>query len=366
MDFRTIAVLGGGAGARALAADLALQGCAVRMWDLPQFFTALTCLQQEPTLTATGVIQGQAALELVSGNLEMVVRDADFICVVTQALAHAQIAEALAPIVTADQCILGNPGSSGGAVEFARVLHDRTAAKPVIAETSTLTHTCRIVSNREVLIRMRVGLVKMAALPASSTERVLGSLRSLLPGLRPARDVLETMLCNGNPIIHPTVMLLNTGTVERSGGRWQFYEEGFTPSVAAVVETLDAERIALGRALGLELLPEPEMSYRLGYSTHTDYLRAYRDGPGFQGLGGPDAMSHRYITEDVACALVTLLELGQVCGGPMPVAAAIAQLASTVSERDYVREARRGLRSLGLADLTPEQMLRFVQQGQCD
>jgi len=38
---REVAVLGGGAGAKAVAADLALQGCSVRMWDLPRFFGGL-------------------------------------------------------------------------------------------------------------------------------------------------------------------------------------------------------------------------------------------------------------------------------------------------------------------------------------
>lgn len=366
MHVNTVAVLGGGAGARALAADLALQGCAVRMWDLPRFFAWLAPLQQDPTLTVTGAVEGQAQLEMVSDDLTEVARDADVIFVVTQALAHAEIAEALAPVVTADQCIVVNPGSSGGALEFAQVLQQHDVARPVIAETATLTHTCRITGERQVMVRMRVGLVKIAALPATTTDRVLAMLKPLLPGLDAARDVLETMLCNGNPVIHPTVMLLNTGTVERSGGHWQFYEEGFTPSVATVVEALDAERMALGRALGLELLSEPEMSRCQGYSEHADYLRAYRDGPGFQGLGGPDSMSHRYVTEDVACALVTLLELGQACGVQMPVARAIAWLASTVCGRDFMGESRRGLQKLGLAGLAPDQMTRYVRQGRSD
>ncbi len=358
-----VAVLGGGAGARAVAADLALQGCRVRLWDLPQFLGALDALQSLPVLEVSGAVEGRAELELVTGDIAPACEDADVIFVVTQALAHGEIAHTLAPVVSENQVIMVNPGSTGGALQFARVMSERGSAVPAIAETSTLTHTCRITSERGVMIRMRLGLVKTAALPASRTEAVVGLLKPLIPGLEPAQNVLETMLSNGNPVIHPAVMLLNAATVERSQGRWEFYEEGFTPSVAAVVEAVDRERLALGRAWGLDLLPEPEMSRRQGYSEHADYLRAYRDGPGFQALGGPDSMNHRYITEDVSCALVTFLQLAQVCGLEMPVSSSIAQLASVIAGRDFLAKPRRGLQELGLGDMSREEIIGYVEEG---
>ncbi|HCU36789.1 MAG TPA: hypothetical protein DGT21_15470 [Armatimonadetes bacterium] len=360
---REVAVLGGGAGAKAVAADLAIQGCSVRLWDLPRFRGGLEPLRATPALMVSGMEQARAELALVTDELAEACRGVELICVVTQSLAHAEIGRALAGVVEPDQVVLVDPGSTGGALEMARELADAGAECRTIIETATLTHTARTVGSDGIMIRMRVGYVKAAALPGMHTQQLVSRLKRLFPGLQPARNVLETMLSNGNPVIHPAVMLLNAGTVERSGGRWEFYEEGFTPSVASVVEAVDRERLALGEALGLELISEPEMSLRQGYSGTDDYLTAYRDGPGFQGLGGPATMDHRYLTEDVACALVTMLELGDVCGVALPVSRSVMQLASVISGRDYAAESRRGLARLGLSGLSPEQILARVEEG---
>ncbi len=364
-DFDTpeVAVLGGGAGARAVAADLAMQGCSVRLWDLPPFVGGLEPLRRNPMLSVTGTVEGEIELALVTDDLARACAGARLIAVVTQSLAHAEIGRALAQVVEPDQIVLVNPGSTGGALELAREITDGGNVCPAILETATLTHTARLVGDHGIMIRMRVGYVKTAALPAAKTLDLVRRLQPLFPGLDPARNVLETMLSNGNPVIHPAVMLLNAGTVERAGGDWEFYEHGFTPSVASVVEAVDRERLAIGAALGFDLIPEPEMSTRQGYSSSADYLAAYRDGPGFQGLGGPATMEHRYLTEDVACALVTMLELAEVCGVPTPASRAIVELASVVSGRNYAAESRRGLRRLGLAGLRPEQLLTRAEEG---
>ena len=360
---REVAVLGGGAGAKAVAADLATQGCSVRLWDLPRFSGGLEPLRQGKALAVSGMMQARAELALVTDDLAEACGGAELICVVTQSLAHAEIGRALAEVIEPEQVVLVDPGSTGGALEIAREVTDAGATCPTIIETATLTHTARTVGSDGIMIRMRVGYVKAAALPAARTGELVTGLKRLFSGLQPARNVLETMLSNGNPVIHPAVMLLNTGTVERSGGQWEFYEHGFTPSVASVVEAVDRERLALGEALGLELIPEPEMSLRQGYSGTNDYLTAYRDGPGFQGLGGPATMDHRYLTEDVACAFVTMLELGDVCGVAMPVSRSIVQLASVVSGRDYVAESRRGLKRLGLWGMSAQQIIARVEEG---
>ncbi|MCD6359536.1 MAG: NAD/NADP octopine/nopaline dehydrogenase family protein, partial [Armatimonadetes bacterium] len=256
--------------------------------------------------------------------------------------------------------IIVMPGSSGGALEVRRVIAGRTGSSPTVAETSTLPWAARIEGDRSVRIVHRVGLVRLAALPGSETVSLVETLRPVIPGLEPAGSVLETMLCNGNPVIHPAVMLLNAGTVERSGGAWEFYEEGVTPTVAALIRAVDEERLALGRAAGIELLPEPEMSRRQGYSETADYLTAYRDGPGFQNLGGPATLEHRYLTEDVACGMVTWLELAAVLGVEMPVCEAIVRLASTALGRDLRAQSRRGLTALGLAGMTARELLDAV------
>ena len=55
--------------------------------------------------------------------------------------------------------------------------------------------------------------------------------KEVYSGIEPAKSVLQTMLQNANPVIHPVVTLLNTGLIERNQGDFLFYEEGVTPAV---------------------------------------------------------------------------------------------------------------------------------------
>jgi len=361
MAERCIAVLGSGAGARACAADLALAGWEVRLWELPRFAANLEPLMREPRLVVSGLEHCEVELEAAGTDLRPACEGAAVVLVVTQALAHAEIAGLLAELVREEQVIVISPGSTGGALEFAHLLRQGRGAVPTIAETATLAYAARAVGPRGVLMRLRVKLVKTAALPAGETQRIVDLLRPAFPGLEPARSVLETALSNGNPVIHPAVMLTNAGLVQRMHGNWEFYSEGVTPAVADLIRALDEERLALGRAMGLDLLPEPEMSVRQGYAESADYLVCYRDGSGFQGLGGPGGLEHRYLTEDVAYGLVTMLELGGVFGVELPTMAAVVRIASVLLGRDFWAESRRGLARLGLAGMNPERILAHCQ-----
>ena len=355
------AVLGGGAGARAAAADLALNGYRVRLWELPRFAANIAALMDEPRLTITGVEEAEVRLDSVGVDLAQACEGAEVIMVVTQALGHAEIASLLAEVVADEQVVVINPGSTGGALEFAHILREKGGPIPTLAETSTLTYAARVSGDRGVFIKRRVKLVKTAALPATETERVVRLLKPVFPGLVPAANVLETMLSNGNPVIHPAIMLANAGLVERMAGDWEFYAEGVTPAVADLIRAVDEDRLALGRAVGVDLLPEPEMCLHQGYSESADYLECYRDSPGFQGLGGPASLEHRYLTEDVACGLVTMLELAEVFGVALPTIAAVVQVTSVLLGRDLRAQPRRGLASLGLAGMTPQQILAYCE-----
>ncbi|MEA3404058.1 MAG: NAD/NADP octopine/nopaline dehydrogenase family protein [Armatimonadota bacterium] len=352
-----VAILGGGAGARAAAAELALAGWDVRLWDLPDFLEEVADLLGDHHLEVDGQIEGRADLRLVTGDIQEACAGASLVLIVSQAAGHRPIAEELAQVLTYDQTVVVMPGSTGGALEVASVIDAERGLAPVVAETATLPFAARGYGQRGVTIRHYVKLVKLAALPPAEAPRIVRRLRPIFPGLQAAENVLETSLSNGNPVIHPAVTLLNAAWIERVEGGWEFYHEGVTPAVARLIEAADEERLALGEAMGLELIPEPEMSVHQGYSRVADYLIAYRDGPGFQDLGGPESLEHRYITEDVAYAMMTWLELAEVFGVPMPVMQSMVQISSVLLGCDYRTEAARGLAELGLEGMSADEIL---------
>src|ERR1700722_3130690 len=116
-----IAVLGGGNGAYAAAADFTEQGHAVRFWR-----------RDAAGLTALREAGGEITLEdhrgtrrvrpaLVSDELGEVVRGAQLILAPVPAFAQADIARAIAPFLADGQTILLPPGSFGSYV-MARIV----------------------------------------------------------------------------------------------------------------------------------------------------------------------------------------------------------------------------------------------------
>lgn len=138
------AVIGAGNGGKTSAADLAIQGRSVRLFEFPEFAANLDALAEDRTLRARGAVSGDATLDLVTTDLAEAVEGADWIMVATQALTHERAAVELAPLVRPDQPIVLNPGSTGGALRFARVFRESgMSAMPVLVEFGTLAYGCR-------------------------------------------------------------------------------------------------------------------------------------------------------------------------------------------------------------------------------
>jgi opine dehydrogenase len=81
---------------------------------------------------------------------------------------------------------------------------------------------------------------------------VVDVVRRALPPATAARNVLQTGLATMNPIVHVPGMLGYQGRLD-AGEQFQFYGAGITPSVARLVEALDAECVALASAFGVEV-----------------------------------------------------------------------------------------------------------------
>ena len=71
----------------------------------------------------------------------------------------------------------------------------------------------------------------LAAVPAKKTEYVLEQVRDVYPAMSAAKNILQTSLQNGNPVIHPAITLMNVALIERTQGDFDFYHQGVTPAV---------------------------------------------------------------------------------------------------------------------------------------
>ena len=348
-----IAVLGSGAGGTAVAFDWSAHGHEVFLFDFDRFPDNVRHIAATGRIEAEGGLEGTAPVAWAGHQIETAMSGAGIVFLVGPAFATRPMAAACAPFLETGQEVVVCPGSTGGALAFKDEAGLGVAADEIrVSETSTLPYAVRLTEPGHIKVFLKLtGGFFVATLPARHTQRTLELLQEVYPGLEPARNVLQTTLQNANPVIHPVVTLLNSAQIERTGGDFLFYEEGVTPGVGRLIEAVDEERIAIGEALGIEVVPDPELGLRQGYMTDTSYEDGYRTAPGFLGIKAQPSLDHRYLNEDVGYGLVFLAALGRQVGVQTPIMDSVISLTSRLMKRNFLAEGHRTPAALGLAGL---------------
>jgi len=351
-----IAVIGAGHGGHAMAAHLSLGGFPVRFCEMPEFADNLRPTQERGGIELTGALgEGFARPTRITTDLAAAIRGASHLFVVTQALGHERVAELCAPHLEAGQSIILFPGS-GGTLQFARTLRDRGVAyKVYLAETVTLPYTCRLRGPAQVTINNGPAVHEpVAAFPACDNQAVIETARAAYPTLTAATHVLEVALYNPNILLHPIGVLFNLGRIEYARGEFWMYKEGFTPSVLKIMQALDAEKMALLRALGVDPLSY-EASYEYRYQGKwADFAAA--------SSKGPSSANTRYITEDIPIGMVLWASLGRLLGVPIPTAHCLIHISSVIHGTDYWQGGRT-VEKLGLAGMKADALVHYLMQG---
>ena len=371
---RKIAVLGGGNGAHAMAADLSLAGHEVSMYELPRFKKNIEVALKRGEIEITGLARrGTAKLNRVTTNIQEAIKDAEFIMVVVPSFGHKAFAEVCAPYLGDGQTIVLWPGNMGS-LEFARILKEEHVERDIVlAETSTLPYGCRLIGPAQVDCMLLATKFSVAAFPAKNTEEVVKDLREIYPiteidGLRmhqiiSGTNVVEVALSNPNPIIHPPATLLNAGRIEYSRGEFYLYREGITRSVQRVIRAVYEEILDVGKALGVNPIMYDEDAFRSTLSAMAEIFQAPFDTAGIiAGVKGPFDMQDRYVTEDIPYGLVPVSQLGDLLTVPTPVIDTQITLLSVINQTNYWKEGRT-LEKLGISKMSKEELQKFLMEG---
>jgi opine dehydrogenase len=364
MGKRRYAVIGAGHGGKAMAADLAAKGFSVNLYNRsPEHVTEMV-LRREIELECEDGTAHDCRLDIVTSDISEALDGADVIMVVVPASAHRDIARLCATRLRSGQIVVLNPGRTGGALEFRRILNQMGCEGDVIvAETATFVFSSRSTGPAQARILRRKNAVPVAALPAIHTNRVLEMVHDALPQFIPAVNVLHTSLDNMGAIFHPALTLLNAGWIERTMGDFEFYIDGVTHSTARVLEVLDRERVTVASALGVRSRPALvwlKDAYSAEGETVYDAIQA---NPGYQGIKAPRNLRHRYLSEDVPFSLVPLASLGAQFGVETWATEAMIRLACVVHGTNYFARGRN-VEDMGLKGLRVGEVKQYVQLGE--
>lgn len=366
MEGKNVAILGGGNGAHAAAADLTEKGFEILLFSRwPEEFKALKDQGGISLIDPSG--ERFVSFDRVCDTVEEALGKAEIILVAVPAIAHEYYATACAPYLKDGQIVILNPGSTGGALAFKKILNEKKLGLDIaVCETNTLTYICRLVGPSKVKITSR-SKVQFAALPGKKTKECFQVFKKLFSDAIERRNVLETSLTNINAVLHPPGMILNAGWIEHTKGNFSYYCEGGTPAVARVMEEVDKERITLCQRIGYASERFLDLFFKAGSTTET----AYRSGSLHQALHesepnrfirAPENLTYRFLTEDIPFGIVPMAHLGEMLGVAMPTINALIDLASVINETNY-RETGWNLEKMGIKDMRLEELLHFIENG---
>jgi opine dehydrogenase len=238
------------------------------------------------------------------------------------------------------QIIILNPGRTCGAIEFRNGLKMKELKKYIyIAEAQTLIYACRIVEPGTVNIIGIKEKVMLSALPASDTSFVLEELKKLYTCFIPAKNVLVTSLENIGAIFHPCIILFNAASIER--GNMFFFYRDMTDRVASFIEAFDAERLAVGKAYGIDLISAKEwISFAYNGVKGDTLLEKMRNNQAYFNITAPTNLESRQLLEDIPTGIIPMFNLGEIAGVDMPLFKSVISICSTLLNKDFYLEGR--------------------------
>ncbi|MCE5207601.1 MAG: NAD/NADP octopine/nopaline dehydrogenase family protein [Chloroflexi bacterium] len=357
-------VIGAGHGGKAMAAHLALMGFPTTLYNRTQ--ANIEFIQKRGGIeleSYEGGPNGFGELVLATSDMKEALRDAEVIMVVVPSNAHQGIAQNAAPHLSDGQIVLLNPGRTLGAIEFDKTIRENGChADVTIAEAETFLYASRSDGPSQAHIFRIKDSLPLAALPATRTQLVLDAVSPAFPQFISGENVLHTSLNNMGSIFHPALTILNAGRIESTGGDYQYYIEGATPSVSRVLEAMDRERVTVASALGIRAQTAIEWLKRAYSATGENLYEAIQNQTGYYGITAPKTLNHRYIFEDVPFSLVPIAALGQQYGVSVRCMDSIIRLACVIHRTDYWRRGRT-LQKLGIQGLSVNELTHYVMEG---
>ncbi len=356
------AVIGCGNAGAAVAAHLTLLGEKVSIYDIADSQLA-PIIANDNTITLQGKIDvtGEAKIDLVTQDLAAAIDGAELIICTTAAHVHKHVARDLIPHLKDGQIILLNPGRTGGALEFRKIFQEGNCqADVLVVESQTILYACRR-DGAVVNIFGKKRRVACSGLPAVELPRFEKIIQRVFPEFVLAEGgIWATSLDNIGMLFHPTPTLLNMGRME-SGTPFDYYIDGFSPSIAALVESLDNERLLVAKALGVELPTAVQWLEKTYGAKGENLYQALQNNVSYQGIKAPmfkevgDKLGLRYVIEDVPTGLVPFAELGRKFGVATPAIDSVINLANVIYGADF-KASGRSLAQLGLEEMSEDQI----------
>ena len=154
-----------------------------------------------------------------------------------------------------------------------------------------------------------------------------------------ADNILKTSFENIGAILHPPVIIFNAAAIER-GDLFYFYND-MTPSLASFLEQIDKERLAIGKAMGLDLLSLFEwVSYAYKKIEGDSLLEKMRNNPAYHKILAPNTLYSRLLLEDIPTGILPMIETAKIMSVETPLMNSILEISQSLLKIDFRKTGR--------------------------
>lgn len=322
-----VSIIGAGAMALAAASYLKLKDVSSLVYVRSE--KKLAAWSTKP-VRVTGVMESSFYVPMAE-TMKEAVNYSDTVIICTRAGDYEDVINELLPCLRKGQCILFLNGC-WGAVKTYRLLKE-DAKYLTIAETAGSPFVASL--SEDFLTLEMKGIRTEIRYSALGTSKDPGELlHTIAPRVSRISSPVFTSLSQAMPIVNAASAFFNISRIE-NGEDFELFGPSFTSRAADYMEHCDKERLAVGKALGLELYSLLETVNSQRSEKKATLYEALKNNALYDGLKGPVSLSDRSLSEDLPCGLGSLLDLADMMHVPAPYITAMVDTASLYMGKPY-------------------------------
>lgn len=357
----------------AIAADLALSGYEVNVFDLPEFEETITPLKKEGGIHVTGhksnlvsKKNGFAEFNAITTDPEKALKEADVLFVDVPADEFEKRLKPIAAYIKEGAILHFNYYGYWPSLRLISVFEETGKSNIAITECPSTLYYARG-KGTHLDFQVMKKRVSLSVFPGKRSREVFDVMHGLYPNFELAANILQTNFENQNMLWHPAIALLNVGHFDRADRRGDtsvyFYNTGITKHTGILSEAQDREREAVCNAYGIPYTPMRDLikQYVNGHGNsmeevqrNANFLKARPAYPVHEW--------EKWTKWDMPMALVPFVQLAELAGLSVPIHKGLVNIFGAVLGMDFWKTGFT-LERLNLGGLSKEEVLDYVEEG---
>jgi opine dehydrogenase len=250
-DKPNVTICGCGSAGAAIAADVALMGCSVNLYEHPDFAANLEPIREQGGIFLTGNTcsgkTGMAKFQKITSDAEEALEESNLIMITVPARAHERFFEVLAPHLKEGQVVLVNTGYWASLRSRNILEKNGMWGKVTVVEEHIMPYLSRKIGPAQAHIYNFKRDLKFSAFPAKENSRVEGLLKTIYPQFTPSKNVLENNFYPGNPSVHAQITIPKAAFFFERAREFRFYAE-VSQCASRLSDAFDKERMRIANA----------------------------------------------------------------------------------------------------------------------